>query len=109
MSCPSIQGLVLDAESQRAVEEIRNKANLAKFMGSAVSIGVMVNIFSTRSSLNMAYNIYQTDFQSFSKSMAGIPVIYRGQVEGISARQHLRSIDYKQKVFWKAVHDGCRL
>lgn len=107
MSCPSIDGLVLDEDSKRALEEIRHKAKLAKFLGGATAVGVLANILNTRQPMMMSYNIYQTDYQNFAKAMVSVPVIYRKVVENIASMQDLRNIDYKQRVFWKAVREGC--
>jgi hypothetical protein len=107
MSCPSIQGLVLDEGSKRAVEEIRSKGQIAKAMGSAMSFGVLANIFNSGYSLIASFNIYQTDFQSYAKAMAGVSAVHKRTVAFIASQQELRSLDYKQRAFWKAVREGC--
>jgi hypothetical protein len=109
VSCPSIEGLVLDAQSLRAIEQIRSKGELAQFIGGTASFGVLVNIFSTRQPAITSYNIYQTDFQLFAKAMSGIPDMYRRSVMQVAGQQELRSLDYKQRNFWKAVRQGCNL
>ena len=63
MNCQSINGLQLDGESIRAVEEIRRKRGLANFISGALSGAILGNILSTGNSLVMSFNIYQTDFQ----------------------------------------------
>mgnify|MGYP000485753352 CR=1 FL=1 len=109
MGCPSIQGLTLDSDSQKAIDQIRHKADLANFLGGATSFGVLVNIFNTRQPTLMSYNIYQTDFQSFARAISAVPLIYRKSIALIASQQELRNIDYKQRTFWKAVRQGCKL
>lgn len=77
-------------------------------MGSAMSFSVLVNIFNTGNSLIVSFNIYQTDFQSYAKAMAGVSAIHRRTVAFIASKQELRSMDYKQRVFWQAVREGCK-
>ena len=108
MSCPSIEGLVLDEESKRAIDEIRQKGRLAEYIGVMSAAGVVANILNSRQPSMVSYNIYQTDYQSFAKAMASVPTLYKRVVENIASLQELRSHNnYKQMVFWKAVREGC--
>lgn len=107
MSCSSIDGLVLDRESIRAIEEIRNKQQIANYLNKQLSQGVLSNILLTNQSLTMAFNIYQTDFQLYTLAMKAVPTILKREVETIAGRQLLRKIDYKQRTFWKGIHYGC--
>jgi len=107
MNCQSISGLTLDGDSIRAVEEIRRKQKLANYLSSTVSAGVLANILITGQPILMAYNIYQSDFQAYAKAMSSVPIILRGEIEKIAARQLIRSLDPKQRTFWKGIYYGC--
>lgn len=107
MECQSIDGLKLDNESLRAIEEIRRKRNLAEYLTSTLSSGVLATILTTGKPLLMSYNIYQSDFQAFANAMFAVPVILRGEIEKIAGRQLIRSLDPKQRSFWKGIYYGC--
>lgn len=108
MTC-SVQGVVFDSESKKAIEVIRGIQEKTKFTAGVAASSVLVNIFSAGNTLEMAFNIYQQDFQAFAKGMSGIQAISKKTIENIAASQYLRSMgNYKQKTFWQAVHEGCR-
>jgi len=109
MNCESINGLQFDAESKRAIEKIRSRAELTKFMSGTLSLGVLSNIFSTNAPLQVSYNIYSTDFVAFSKATMGLERIYRYKVRQIAEQQYLRVGDYNQRRFWRMILEGCKI
>ncbi len=108
MTC-SVQGVVFDLESRKAIETIRGIQNKTKFVTGIAASSVLVNIFTAGNTLEMAFNIYQQDFQAFAKGVSGMQAVGKKTIENIAASQYLRSMNnYKQRTFWQAVHEGCR-
>ena len=55
-------------------------------MGSTLSFVVLVNIFNSGYSLIASFNIYQTNFQSYAKAMAGVSALHKRTVAFIASQ-----------------------
>lgn len=107
MDCPTIHGLKLDNISKSAIERIRNSVRLGNYVSGHLSIGVLQDIFLRNTPIEASYNIYSTDFHEFATALSGVQAIQRNTVKQVALGAHLRSGTYNQRIFWKAIFEGC--
>ncbi len=106
--CPTIIGLKLDHTSVAAIKDLQETIQGLKLVGSVISFGMVVDMFSSRNVPTVAFNITTNDWELFAESMASIPTIYRGYLVKVADIQILRLYkDRKQQDFWRGVKNGC--
>lgn len=109
--CKAIAGLKLDKQSIDAVERIKAKHAYGIALGAVVSAGVISSIFTKSGSVEVAYNITQTDWSLYSHAMLSVPEItkaaIRKEVELMIVHYQLH---YNAQLlqFWQGIHDGCQ-
>ena len=112
MSCPPISGLILDKASKKALEEIKRKNNTLKLLGPLLTAGVFSNIFTKNTLPVAAFNIKQTDWELYAKSMNSLPTIQRAvinkDIDLMILHYHLNTYDHKHVQFWKGLRNGCK-
>jgi len=109
MGCSSIHGLIFDSSSRDAIEQIRRKAELGRFISNTMAAGVLADIFVKSTPIEASYNIYSTDFNQFANALKGVQSIKKNTIKQIALAQYLRGGSSNQSNFWKAVFDGCLL
>ncbi|MDF0604238.1 hypothetical protein HZU77_001030 [Neisseriaceae bacterium TC5R-5] len=108
--CPQIEAIKFDQNSLAAIEEIRQKVKVANLGAAMTGVGVMTTIFYRNGPLSASYNIYATDWKLVQESMNSWSAILKRVVQDIAYRQEMDHFaDRKQKLFWKAVADGCQI
>lgn len=108
MQCISLENVNFDSNSQAALAELRRKEKLFGLLKFALPVGTMANIFLGNGAGKSAYNISQTDFETFAKAMFSLPPIHKKVVRDI-ARMQAISLTGKQSQFWRGIADGCGL
>jgi hypothetical protein len=109
MSCPSIHGVKFDSSSKDAIEQIRRKAELGRFVSNAIAAGVLADIFIKSTPIEASYSIYSTDFNQFANALKGVQSIQKNTIKQIALSQYLRGGSSNQSNFWRAIYDGCLL
>ena len=111
MNCPDIQGLRLDQASITAIETIKRKHELAKYGATAIGVGGLIDIFFKNGAVVATDKIIrQFEWEIFAHAMRGVPQITRDAIVKEAQLQMLDHLnDYKQKIFWEAVANGCRI
>lgn len=110
-NCKPIQGLKFDAISQKALNKISQKKESGKLLAAALTAGVFSNIFTKSSSTQVAFNITQTDWSLYAKSMKSVPIITRRSIEKDVEFMILHyQMHNNQKLlnFWQGVYNGCK-
>ncbi|MCU7845751.1 MAG: hypothetical protein KZQ93_18120 [Candidatus Thiodiazotropha sp. (ex Monitilora ramsayi)] len=109
--CKPIQGLVLDKESQDAIERIKKKRIFGDALAGMISIGVFSNIFTRSNAAQASYNITQTDWILYAQTMNAVPIITKRaiekEVEDMIVHYQLH-YDPKQLKFWEGIYSGCK-
>lgn len=112
MSCSPIIGLVLDQQSQAALEQIKKNKTLAKGFAAAFTIGNFHSIFTKNKSPIVALNITQNDWSMYGQVMSSLPKTQKNiiikLVDKMIVHYHLGKYDYKHVQFWKGMKYGCR-
>lgn len=110
-NCGPIIGLVLDSTSRQALEKISQKHKYGNALAAALSTGVLANIFVKNSAPQAAFNITQTDWDLYARSMSAVPQITKRaverEVENMIIHYEL-NYDRQHLLFWKGIHNGCR-
>ncbi len=129
--CPTIVGLTFDEQSQQAIRDINDITKAKKagwlamalgqlaviFGGNAVKTqptgGVIENSFAFKLASSdvsqTGYSIYSTNWEYFFQSFSSLEKYAEGQISTIAGLQMIRSrISPKERLFWKAVHYGCK-
>lgn len=111
MSCPEIKGLTFSASGIKAIEEIRRVQDLGKaltvLMASSVLMAIFLGKEGLEGPLGSAWNISQTDWNTWSHAMASVPLITRKRVRDIAAQEYFKLFSGQEREFWKTVADGC--
>lgn len=110
--CEAIVGLVLDKKSSDTINRINNKKKYGNVLAVMLSAGVFSSIFTKNNSLQASYNITQTDWILYARSMKSVPAITKRAIE---KEVKLMIIDYQLKnnnrkllSFWKGIYEGCK-
>lgn len=110
VDCPTIVGLKFDQRSIEGIERIKEIREISSALLIAMPVGVFANIFLGNKISEISFSIFSTDWERFSKAMAGIPAIVRREIE--------KEVDYQvldhfsnpqQRAFWEAVGKGCAI
>lgn len=111
MECPTIEGLVFDQKSLDGIALLKRKRELANMAANALSLGTVVNLLLGRSnSLTTANSIRSHDWVMYANSMRTIPDAGRRVIKVNAQMQELDHLnDSKQRLFWKAVAEGCHV
>lgn len=112
MSCEAIVGLVLDRQSISALERIGKKTKFLKMLGTALSGGVLYNIFFKSNIPVVGFNIKQVDWHTYTTAMIGLDdinsAVLRKDFEDMWITYENRlPYDHKQVKFWKQLAMGC--
>jgi hypothetical protein len=109
--CEPIQGLVLDYESQEAIDRIKKINIFGDAHAGMISIGVFSSIFTRSNAAQASYNITQTDWILYAQAMNAVPIITKRavekEVEAIIVHYQLH-YDSKQLKFWEGIYSGCQ-
>ena len=107
MDCPNIGEIKFSSRSLDAIEEIKRIKKLSNMLASAMSGGVVVNIFLGNDLTKASYSLYSTDFEVFTAAMMAVPKITRKLIEDTADRAWLDTSDHKEQLFWRAISRGC--
>lgn len=109
--CQPVTNLKLDKFSLDAIERINRKSNLGNLLGSVMSVGVISSIFTKSSAPFAAYNITQTDWDTYALAMKSIPSmieeIMEKEIELMIMHYELY-YDHQHLLFWKGMYSGCK-
>lgn len=109
MDCRNINNLVLDERDLEVIQDIRRVQQAGQRLQRALPAGVMANIFVGSNSVQVSYNISSTDWEQFAKAMMALPNIVRTRIyQEATFRQLEGGLTHEQRLFWKAVAEGCR-
>lgn len=110
MKSPTINGLVFDQASIRAIKDIRGRKELANILATLLAGSVLFEIFGGRGGfghpLEYAWNITQYDWHTWSQAMMAVPDILRGSIRLEASKQSLAHFG-KEHEFWTAVAYAC--
>lgn len=109
MKCPNIENIELSSVSKSSLKEIKRINDLAPFLIKITGGGVMVNLFAGNGAIKSSYSVYSNDFEAFSLAMKSVPQIARRRIWTISGMAALKVHNYKERKFWQAVHNGCKI
>lgn len=109
MECPNIGDISFSQTSLDAIEDLKRRKDLSNALVLFSGAGHIVNIFVGRSSLNTVYSLYSTDFELLAEALTDIPDIVKNRIETVAYTTYLNVGDYKEKQFWQAIYQGCRL
>ncbi|MCH8506591.1 MAG: hypothetical protein LAT50_20075 [Ectothiorhodospiraceae bacterium] len=110
MDCPTIDGLEFSERSRKAIARIRKIEHLSNALAGAMAGGVIVTIFAGNNALVTSYNVATQDWTTFAEAMHAIPDVQRNRIELVAAQEvFAHASDPKQRQFWRAVHNGCRI
>lgn len=102
--------LNLDRADKAALEDIRRIQRAGNFLENAIPNGVLAAIFLGNNIVQVAYNIYTTDWVLFARSMKTLPDIVRVKISQIAKLRILSGVlNYEQRQFWNAVDQGCEI
>jgi hypothetical protein len=106
--CPDIGYIKFSQTSIDAINDIRNRQLLSNTLLITMGGGAIINIPTLGSSLpETSFALYSTDFKAMADAMASVPVITRDRIEFIASCAQNDVKDYKEKMFWEAVRNGC--
>ncbi|MBX2808688.1 MAG: hypothetical protein KTR20_08660 [Cellvibrionaceae bacterium] len=112
MACTPIVSLKLDDESKAALKRIKQHKKIAKVVGVMTSIGVLNSIFTKNKLPVSAFNITQTDWESYSKAMEALPryqkAIIEQEVKLMILHYQMNGYDRRHVLFWKGILNGCK-
>ena len=110
MECPSISSLVLDERDVESLEQIQKIIRNMDFIAVLLPTGVMHSIFTKNNAVGASYNIATHEWRAFASAMSQIPSIKRGRIRDVAGMRSLDpGISAKQRLFWRAVYDGCEV
>lgn len=109
MRCPTIHGLKFDKSDYDALRRIRELPRNRRLLEVALPAGVLARIFLGNSPTQVAYNIHSEDWNQLVRAMAAASAIERNVFLQNARLQQLRSgSTHNQRLFWKAVENGCQ-
>lgn len=109
MRCPPIHGLRLDQSDITALRRLRNLPRSRKLLEATLPTGVMATIFLGNNAAQVGHNIAVTDWATLAQAMASVSAIERNAFVQTARLQQLRSgSTHEQRLFWRAVEDGCQ-
>jgi len=111
MKCPELKNLKLDKESRDAIKRMRRTKAIADRLATALSVGQIATIFTSKNPLMVSYNISKTDWELYAEAMHSVPKITKTRMRKIAEKQWLRNQNegnFKQVRFWEAVQNGCK-
>lgn len=111
MDCPDIQGLRFDQKSIQAIDTIKRKYDLVKYGAIAIGVGGLIDIFFKNGPVVATDKVVrQFEWELFAHAMRGVPQVTKDAIVKDAQLQMLEHLnDYKQKIFWEAVANGCRI
>ena len=110
MDCPAIMNLKLDAKSLAGVARIREIDKLAKLLQGSIVGGSLTNIFAGASAEEALFNVYSHDWKAMVDAVGAVPKIKREQIEKEAYSQWMsHQGDARQRLFWKAIYQGCKV
>lgn len=110
-NCEPIVGLILDRKSQEALQRIKKKPMLGNALASAISSGVLANLFVNNGPSQAAFSISQTDWILYARSMKAIPAITKRAIEQeveLMVVHYQAHYDRKLLKFWEGLYSGCQ-
>ena len=108
MRCSPIHGLRFDESDVAALRRLRGLPRSRKLLETALPTGVMATIFLGNNAAQVGHNIASTDWYLLAQAMASVSVIERNAFIQTARLQQLRSgSTHEQRLFWRAVEDGC--
>lgn len=108
MRCPPIHGLQFDHSDMVALRRLREMPRNRKLLEVALPAGVMATIFLGNGSGQVSYTIAVSDWSALAQAMASASAIQRNSFVQTARLQQLRAgSTHDQRLFWKAVEDGC--
>lgn len=108
MSCVTVRDVKFSADSQQAIERIRNRIESGKLLMGMLPAGVMATIFLGNKPLHAAYNVSNTDFAALTEALMGVPTIVRRAVYNDASMMYL-STTGKEAAFWRGIAEGCSI
>lgn len=109
--CKPIPGLKLDSISIMALKRIKNIIMSGDYLSTAISVGVFSNIFIKNNAALASYNVTQTDWVLYAKSMKAVPAIVKSAVRKeiqLMIINYELNYNHKHIQFWKGMNDGCQ-
>ena len=109
MNCPSIDNIAFSSSSLDSIEQIRDYKLASNRLIHAIGWGHLASIFVGNGLVEATYSLVASDFEGLAKDMKKIPEITRQQIYKTAVMTELRVSNYKEKLFWRAVADGCTM
>jgi hypothetical protein len=91
MKCPTIVKLEFSERGKAAINEIRRIKELNQWLSSTLTVGTFANIFLGNGLIKSDYNLRQTDFDLFAKTLKSSPRIAVATIHNISGREAIRA------------------
>lgn len=110
MKYPTINGLVFDQASIRAIKDIKERQERSNVLATIFAASVLFEIFGGRGGighpLEYSWNINQYDWIAWAQTMASVPAVLRGVIQRIAFDQ-AQIHRGKEKQFWEALMYAC--
>lgn len=108
MRCPLIHGLRFDQSDIAALRHLRGLPRSRKLLETALPTGVMATIVLGNNAAQVGHNIASTDWYMLAQAMASVSAIERNVFIQTARLQQLSGSTHEQRLFWRAVEDGCQ-
>lgn len=112
MSCGTLTDVQFDQRSQEGVDSINRRVEAGSELALALSAGVLEDIFFGENDIiGVAYNIYQTSWDSYFNAMASISDIVKESVRTEASQLVLYyqpKNEPKLLQFWQCIYDGSK-
>ncbi|MCE9686434.1 hypothetical protein LZP73_09440 [Shewanella sp. AS16] len=110
MTCP-IDGVRFGPESKAAIKDMRELTRRANWLGTALGLSILNDIFTKNGPLSSSYKIQTTDFELLGNAMASSTPILKRKVSDIAGQMVIlkaRSLSLKEQKFWRCVYNEAR-
>ncbi len=109
MACVNINRIEFDQESRRALNEIRTKLKLFKYLKVSMVGGTLMTILTGKNLKVVHTNIKTTDFQALGQALVGVASVQKRELQQIARLQLLFRVPSINRSFWEGIEDGCKL
>ncbi|VAW96029.1 hypothetical protein MNBD_GAMMA22-830 [hydrothermal vent metagenome] len=109
MACVNINRIEFDQDSRRALNEIRTKLKLYKYLKSSMVGGTLLVILSGKDLKSVYTNIKTTDFQALGQALNAIAGIQKRELHRIAALQVMERVPSINRSFWEGIENGCKI
>lgn len=110
-TCEILQNFTPDSRSKKTLQAIAARKEAASALAVILGSSVFYSIFFKSSTVEVSYNVYNTDWALWGHAMNQTPKILRKsiQTEALLMWEHYqRNYDRNHAIFWQNIYGGCR-